>query len=55
MGANTPPSEPESRQTVLEEAATTDVTNPTPVKAVRAATRQLEADSQFNAGVGSAV
>jgi beta-aspartyl-peptidase (threonine type) len=54
-GAGDAPDEPGPRQTTLEEAATTGVTQQTPLDAVVAAVRILESDDRFNAGVGGAV
>ncbi|WP_302081896.1 isoaspartyl peptidase/L-asparaginase [Salinibaculum rarum] len=54
-GAGSAPDDPHARQTVLDAAAAVGVDCERPVAAVTAAVRRLEADPQFNAGVGSAV
>jgi beta-aspartyl-peptidase (threonine type) len=54
-GAGEAPDEPGPRQTTLEEAAATGVSQQTPLDAVVAAIRVLESDDRFNAGVGGAV
>ncbi len=59
-GAGSAPDEPEPRQAVLDEAATTGAAatgtpESTPLDAVEAAVRVLETSPRFNAGVGGAV
>jgi len=54
-GAGSPPEKPAGRQDVLDSAVTEGQSAATPLKAVCATVRVLEADPQFNAGVGSAV
>lgn len=54
-GAGSTPEEPEARQAVLDEAARAGTNSATPVDAVCAAIRVLEASPRFNAGVGGAV
>jgi beta-aspartyl-peptidase (threonine type) len=54
-GAGSPVEEPPSRQGVLDQAAKAGTDADDPTEAVVAATRVLESDPQFNAGIGSAV
>jgi beta-aspartyl-peptidase (threonine type) len=54
-GAGGVPDEPEPRQAVLDEAAAVGADADTPLAAVEAAVRVLEASPRFNAGVGGAV
>jgi isoaspartyl peptidase/L-asparaginase-like protein (Ntn-hydrolase superfamily) len=54
-GASSEPVEPDTRQEVLDEAVEQGTQTATPVEAVVAAVRELEANPRFNAGVGSAV
>lgn len=54
-GAGSPPEEPVDRQSKLDDAAAAGADAATPTDAVCAATRVLESDPRFNAGVGSAV
>lgn len=54
-GAGGVPDEPEPRQAVLDEAAAVGADAETPLSAVEAAVRVLEASPRFNAGVGGAV
>ncbi|MFC7234357.1 isoaspartyl peptidase/L-asparaginase [Halosegnis marinus] len=54
-GAGSPPEEPPERQAVLDEAAATGADADTVTDAVCAATRVLESDPRFNAGVGGTV
>ncbi|PSQ47903.1 asparaginase [Halobacteriales archaeon SW_6_65_15] len=54
-GAGSDPDEPEPRQAVLDEAATTGTTESSVVDAVEAAVHVLESSPRFNAGVGGAV
>lgn len=54
-GAGSPADEPDDRQQVLDEAATTGSEAATPTDAVVTAVNVLERDERFNAGVGSAV
>ncbi len=54
-GAGDAPDEPAPRQEVVDEAAETGAERSTPLDAVEAAVKVLEADPQFNAGVGGAV
>jgi isoaspartyl peptidase/L-asparaginase-like protein (Ntn-hydrolase superfamily) len=54
-GAGGTPEDPERRQAVLDQAAAAGSGADGPVAAVVEAVRVLEADPQFNAGVGSAV
>lgn len=54
-GAGGSPDDPEARQSVLDEAARTGAAEATPLDAVEAAVRVLEASPRFNAGVGGAV
>ncbi|WP_247731476.1 isoaspartyl peptidase/L-asparaginase [Halovivax limisalsi] len=54
-GAGGSPDEPDARQAVLDDAATTGAATGTPIEAVEAAVRVLESSPRFNAGVGGAV
>ena len=54
-GAGASPDEPDERQAVLDDAASTAVDEPTPTDAVCTAINVLESSPRFNAGVGSAV
>lgn len=54
-GAGSSPEEPETRQTVIDEAARAGTEAATPVDAVCAAIGVLEDSPRFNAGVGGAV
>ena len=54
-GAGGVPDEPQLRQAVLDDAATTGVAESDPLSAVETAVRVLESDHRFNAGVGGAV
>ena len=54
-GAGGQPDNPDRRQAVLDRAAATGSETDSPTTAVVDAVRELEADPQFNAGVGSAV
>lgn len=54
-GAGGKPDEPEKRQAVLDEAVTVGRDAQDPLTAVIEATRVLESNPRFNAGVGSAV
>jgi isoaspartyl peptidase/L-asparaginase-like protein (Ntn-hydrolase superfamily) len=54
-GAGSAPDEPESRQAVVDAAATAGHDTPTPQKAAIAAVNRLETSSRFNAGTGSVV
>lgn len=54
-GAGGAPDDPEPRQAVVDEAASTGATEETPLDAVEAAVNVLEASPRFNAGTGSAV
>lgn len=54
-GAGSSPEEPETRQTVLDDAARTGSEAATPVDAVCAAIGVLEESTRFNAGIGGAV
>ncbi len=54
-GAGSEPDEPAPRQAVLDDAAAAGATEEDPQAAVCTAVRRLEADPQFNAGVGSVV
>jgi isoaspartyl peptidase/L-asparaginase-like protein (Ntn-hydrolase superfamily) len=54
-GAGSAPDEPETRQTVLDEAAATGTEESTPTAAVVAAIGVLERAPRFNAGVGGAI
>ena len=53
-GAGEKPDEPEPRQRVLDGAATTGASEPTPTDAVVSAVGVLESDPRFNAGLGGA-
>jgi beta-aspartyl-peptidase (threonine type) len=54
-GAGSSPDEPESRQAILDDAASDGAAAATPLDAVEAAIHVLEASPRFNAGVGGAV
>ncbi|ADJ14698.1 isoaspartyl peptidase/L-asparaginase [Halalkalicoccus jeotgali] len=54
-GAGSTPEDPESRQTVLDEAARTGTATASPVEAVCGAIAVLEESPRFNAGIGGAV
>ena len=54
-GAGRAPDDPAARRQVLAEAAESASVAPTPLAAARTAIQPLEADPQFNAGVGGAV
>jgi len=54
-GAGSSPDEPDSRQAILDDAATEGTAARTPLEAVEAALHVLEASPRFNAGVGGAV
>jgi len=54
-GAGSSPDEPESRQAILDDAASEGATATTPLDAVEDAIHVLEASPRFNAGVGGAV
>jgi beta-aspartyl-peptidase (threonine type) len=54
-GVGGTPEEPERRQSVLDEAATSGTAERVPMSVVESAVRTLETDPKFNAGVGSAV
>ena len=54
-GAGGVPDDPDARQAVLDRAAETGATAPTPLDAVESTVRTLESNPRFNAGVGGAV
>lgn len=54
-GAGAVPDDPDARQAVLDRAAETGATAPTPLDAVESTVRTLESNPRFNAGVGGAV
>ncbi|WP_338729716.1 isoaspartyl peptidase/L-asparaginase [Haladaptatus sp. DJG-WS-42] len=54
-GAGGQPDEPDRRQQILDEAATTGAAETDPVSAVVAAVHVLESSPRFNAGVGGAI
>jgi beta-aspartyl-peptidase (threonine type) len=54
-GAGSSPDEPDSRQAILDDAASEGAAAGTPLDAVEAAIHVLESSPRFNAGVGGAV
>jgi beta-aspartyl-peptidase (threonine type) len=54
-GAGSAPDEPQSRQAILEDAASAGASETTPLDAVESAIHVLESSPRFNAGVGGAV